>query len=248
MSEPEPPITPGLSAAQPTQSHSVDADDLQFQRAEPVGAAAGVRCVACRQPIAGSYFHAAGHTVCPVCAENIQKGQQAPPVASLAKAAIYGGGAALAGCAIYAALAIVLNLEIALIAILVGFMVGKAIRHASRGLGGRSQQILAVALTYFAITTSYFVVAVYNYVQHPKAQQEQTQQQQGSAETQAAQPSAPALIGSLLLLIAAAPFYSLGNVSGWISLVIIFFGLQRAWRLTGRTDILITGPYEAAAR
>jgi hypothetical protein len=52
----------------------------------------------------------------------------------------------------------------------------------------------------------------------------------------------------LLLLAAVAPFLSLGSgISGLISLFIIFIGLQRAWRLTGRSEILVMGPYESAA-
>lgn len=43
----------------------------------------------------------------------------------------------MAGCAIYATVAPVTGLEIGLIAILAGVMVGKAIRHAPGGLGGR---------------------------------------------------------------------------------------------------------------
>jgi hypothetical protein len=61
---------------------------------------------------------------------------------------------------LYALVAILTGLEVGLIAILVGYMVGRAVRHGSGGLGGRPQQILAVVLTYFAITTSYLPVFV----------------------------------------------------------------------------------------
>jgi hypothetical protein len=55
-----------------------------------------------------------------MCAQRIQSGQQAPPVASLGKAVLYGVGAALAGCALYALVAIVTGWEVGLVAILVG--------------------------------------------------------------------------------------------------------------------------------
>ena len=45
--------------------------------------------------------------------------------------------------------------EIALVAILVGFIVGKAVRAGSGGGGGRAYQVLAVALTYCSIVSSY---------------------------------------------------------------------------------------------
>ena len=50
-------------------------------------------------------------------------------------------------------------------------MVGNAIRHASNGLGGRPQQILAVTLTYFAISTSYIPVMIYQYWKSPAGRQ-----------------------------------------------------------------------------
>jgi hypothetical protein len=176
-------------------------------------------------------------------------------VQSLVRAAIYGAGAALAGCALYAVVAIVTGFEIGLIAIVVGIMVGKAIRHASNGLGGRPQQILAVALTYFAITTSYIPVYVYKLAQQPRPAAQASQTSNQATPSSAAEPLEPAprsvSLGTALfyifLLALAAPFLSLtSGVSALISLAIIFFGLSQAWRLTGRTDILVLGPYDVS--
>jgi hypothetical protein len=45
-----------------------------------------------------------------------------------------------------------------------------------------------------------------------------------------------------------APFLALtSGVSGIISLFIIFIGLKQAWRLTGRSEIPVMGPYQTAA-
>src|ERR1022692_1502022 len=154
--------------------------DLQFQHAEPIGDAASEgsaqTCAACKQPVGDTFYQAQSHVVCPPCAARIQAAQQAAPPLSLMRAALYGGAAALGGCAIYALVAIVLHAEIGIIAILVGWMVGKAIRHASYGRGGRPQQILAVVLTYFAITTSYIPVIVYHIAKDPPRVEQQQQQ------------------------------------------------------------------------
>jgi hypothetical protein len=162
---------------------------------------------------------------------------------------LYGSGAALAGCILYALVAIVFKIELGLIAIVVGIMVGKAIRHASKGMGGRPQQILAVVLTYFAITTSYIVVIVYNQVSNPTAVQQRAAARKAAGKApveESKPPSVGAAIMVLLLIAAAAPFLALsGGVSALISLFIIFIGLQRAWKLTGRSEILVMGPYEA---
>jgi hypothetical protein len=225
--------------------------DMQFQHAEPLAPETSAddgspRCVVCKRPTGSTYFHARGMVVCPGCAEQIRAVQQAPPAISLGRAALYGGGAALAGCLLYAAVAILLNMEIGLIAILVGYMVGRAIRHASHGRGGRAQQVLAVALTYFAITTSYIPVYVYHAVKESRAA---APRQADVAPAVAENVPVGATVVYLLMLAAVAPFLRLGSsgLSGLIGLFIIFIGLQRAWRLSGRSEIPILGPYPVEA-
>jgi hypothetical protein len=224
--------------------------DLQFEKAEFTADSAGSQqCVACKRSFSGAYYHAQGHVVCPACAERIQSGQQAPPALSLARAALYGCGAGLLGCTIYATIAILFDIEFGLIAILVGWLVGKAIRPASGGLGGRPQQILAVVITYFSITTSYIPVYISNQDKHPGVNR--AARQKGEGKTVEASPGAGKAIGvilvTIILIAAAAPFFSLASgISGILTLFIIFLGLQRAWRLTGRTDLLVMGPYDPA--
>jgi hypothetical protein len=236
--------------------HNPPPEELQFQVAEPLSSpeqTTGPLCVACKQPIGASYYHAQGQVVCPQCADRIQSGQQAPPPTSLARAFLYGAGAALAGCLLYATVSIVTGLEIGLIAIVVGVMVGKAIRHASRGLGGRPQQIMAVILTYFAITSSYIPVIIYHAAKSRSAATSTAQGQNAdltnkpSTDPEKLPMSFGRAIGFLILIAAAAPFLSLTQgISGLITLFIIFIGLQRAWRLTGRSELLVMGPYETA--
>lgn len=257
MPQPDPLISLGLN--EPRKTELPAADELQFQRAEPVSKtgepapAPTRRCVACKQPIAETYFHAQGQVVCPRCAALIQAGQQAPPAHSLLTAALYGIGAALAGCAIYATVAIVTGYEMALIAILVGYMVGKAVRQGSKG-GGRPQQVLAVCLTYFAISTSYIPVAIYRVRSHRAVASQAASEATPDTTTKAPSrlPAPRRSMGSavlvLLLFGLAAPFLMLrAGVGAILSLIIILIGLRQAWRLTGRADILITGPYEAAS-
>jgi hypothetical protein len=231
--------------------------DLQFQRAEPLPAEDpnAQRCVVCKSPIGATYFHANGQVVCPMCADRIQSGQQKPPAISLGRAALYGAGAALAGCILYAAVAILLNLEIGIVAIVVGVLVGKAVRAGSKGLGGRPQQILAVLLTYFAITTSYIPVFFHQVSKDPHIldQAKDRAAKEAAKNPDAAVEKAPkgGFMGALVILVllfAAAPLLGLaGNfASGMLSLFIIFIGLRQAWRLTGRTEVLVVGPYETA--
>jgi hypothetical protein len=148
----------------------------------------------------------------------------------------------------------VTGLELALIAIVIGYMVGTAIRKASGGLGGRPQQILAVALTYFSITTSYIPVGIYQYAKRADKQVQTAAAGSTAAEAPASsegKPSSRMSIGSavvsLFLLVLAAPFLGLSHGFGaLISLLIIFFGLQRAWQIAGRRDLVIMGPYQVS--
>ena len=222
--------------------------ELQFERAEPLPAAGiGPQCVACKQAIGKTYYHAQGMVVCELCAQRIQSGQQAPPVVSLGRAALFGAGAALAGCILYALVSILTGWEIGIVAIVVGVMVGKAVRYGSEGRGGRPQQILAVVLTYFAITTSYIPVFIYQAAKDPTVLQQAKKDAPPVAEQQEPKMSAGKAIFMLLLIAAAAPFLSLASgVSALITLFIIFIGLKQAWRITARSEILIMGPYEAA--
>jgi len=229
--------------------------NLQFEHAEPLPENAAdpnaPRCVVCKTPIGPTYFHANGQAVCPLCAQRIQSGQQKPPAISLGRAALYGLGAAAVGTILYAAVAILLNLEIGIVAIAVGIMVGKAVRAGSKGMGGRPQQILAVLLTYFSITTSYIPIYLHQLSKNPHHLEEVRRKaaENGPATVRPAPPTtkvAAALL-VLLLIAAAAPFMALASgVGALISLFIIFIGLQRAWKLTGRSDILLMGPYETA--
>src|ERR1019366_8680537 len=222
--------------------------DLQFQHAEPIAetssSAGSARvCAACKQPIGDTHYDAHGHAVCPLCAARIKTGQQAAPALSLMRAALFGGAAALGGCALYALVAIVLHAEIGIFAILVGWMVGKAIRHASYGRGGRPQQILAGVLTYFAITTSYIPVIVYHLAKDPPRVEAQ-----GAPAEARPRPNVSGLALYLLMLAAVAPFLQLtSGFGGLISLFILFMGLRYAWKLTERREIALAGPYQVEA-
>jgi hypothetical protein len=249
MPAPDEPISPAWNAPAP-HSAAPPVERLQFRRAEPIVASAAQRCAGCQGPIAESYYQASGRVVCPACAARIQQVQQHAPAFSFPRSLLFGGAAALAGCAIYAIVAIATGMEIGLIAILVGVMVGKAIRRASGGFGGRQQQILAVALTYFSIATSYIPVIMWDLAHKSKIESAQTAKSGSAANQQpdsGEQMPAGKAILYLLAIGAAAPFLSLtSGVSGLISLFIIFIGLKQAWRLTGRSEVPLMGPYATA--
>ena len=132
------------------------ADDLQFQKAEFTAAAdAASRCALCGSGIGDVYYHLGGSKICKVCAGHTQTAQEAVRGRVFGKSVLYGLGAAVVGSALYGIVLLATGAEFALLSILVGIMVGKAMMHGSGGRGGRTLQIVAVLLTYASITTGY---------------------------------------------------------------------------------------------
>ncbi|HEY7683490.1 MAG TPA: hypothetical protein VH879_12675 [Gemmatimonadales bacterium] len=132
-------------------------DSLDFHAPE---AGVGLTCAACKGPIGDQYWSTGGAAVCTRCKTAVEEGQQAAPdplsrAARFAKALTYGLGAMLAGAAVWYAVARFAHLEIGIIAILLGYLVGRAVFHGSASRGGLRYQLLAVSLTYLGIGVAY---------------------------------------------------------------------------------------------
>ncbi len=143
------------------------------------------------------------------------------------KAAGFGLAAAVAGAIVYYAVIALLNIEIGIVAILIGYMVGWAIRKATRGVGARRYQILSAGLTYFAIGLAYFPLAIH-----------------GSHG-----PDSPLLaLGATIVLAFSLPvLVTIGSMpSGLIGALIIVIGIRQAWRMTAAPDLSFHGPLKVA--
>ncbi len=215
-------------------------DSLQFQKAEFEDPRP--KCAACRKPMGSSYFQLARHNICEACAEAVEKRQARPQGPALLRGFLYGMGAAV-GCAIvYAIVTFATGMSLALLSIAVGYLVGRAVRIGAGGVGGRRCQILAVALTYFAITMSYAPVIVKEMRDSPKLKAERAKAE--SVRTKVGPVTLVAGIAAISAISLAAPFLALaGGASGIIGLIIVFLGLAQAWRLTARDRRVLTGPY-----
>lgn len=133
-----------------------DATDLQFDRAEFGGQPANPACAACQQPVVDRYFDVNGQMTCATCREAIANVLEKDPGWSAPfKALAAGLGGGFAGAILYYAVVKLTGYEIGLIAIVVGLLVGRAVRWGSGGRGGRWYQVMAVAITYVAIVSTY---------------------------------------------------------------------------------------------
>jgi hypothetical protein len=130
-------------------------------------------------------------------------------------------------------------------------MVGRGVRHATGGRGGRRFQVLAIVLTYWAVGLAYVPVVVSGVRQ---AQQRESSQPTATAAAPAVPATdAPPTIPMFLILTAAFPFalpvliVASSLPGSLISAAIIAFGMQQAWRMTAAPQIVITGPYRISA-
>lgn len=239
----------GLNEPVAAQADAPEAETLQFRKVE-MEQAGTRRCAACGQAFAGDYYQVAGADTCPACAQQRLAAQQnRGGWAEYGRAALFGFGAAIAGAGLFAIVAIAIHVRFGLLAIVVGMMVGKAVLMGSRGLRGRRYQILAVLLTYFAITTSYLPEILKGFSQ-AQAKIEAQQKANGTVVPvkPAVQITAATLVIALVFVLAMAliaPFLLLTHGTGFIGLIIIGIGLMQAWKLTAADDAAVTGPYGA---
>ena len=248
--------------------------ELQFDRVETsvtadgAPAAHGVTCAVCGRDVGDQYYHANGKPICDNCRHVVLSATVTPrSPGRLVVAALFGLGAAVAGAAIYYAVIAIANLEIGIVAILIGYMVGWAVRKGAGGRGGRRFQILAVALTYWAVGLAYAPLA------YQRMKDDKTGSSTGATATDSARAKAPAVTeressdptrtdfttitgreaavaaGAIFVLIFALPVMSvLGSMPfGLISALIIFIGMRQAWVMTAAPKLDISGPYRVGA-
>lgn len=261
------------AAAEPAK---IDFDRAEFE--EPKSE--HVECGLCKRTIHTEYWQAHGKILCAACRKTVERtSASANGGAAFGKAFLYGGGAALACGTGYAIFVAVSNFQFALVTIGIGWAVGTAIQKVTKGFGGRKYQILAVALTYFATTMSYFPGIVEGLRdmghEHPQSGSSAPGATSAPSPAPADEPAAttpdkapdgavsPARSGGMsvgfaifllvslsLGLMLAAPFLALSGasgVSGLLGLLIIFFGLRMAWRISKGVETSITGPHQVGA-
>lgn len=258
--DPHPPIQLGLN--QPPQAlpaPAAEPEEIGFDRADFSSGETRKTCAVCGKAAEPEYYQLGGRDICPACAAVKRAEREGAGALGFSRAALFGAGAALAGAALYAIISAVTGYQFSLIAIAIGWMVGRAVMTGTGGRGGRKYQILAVLLTYFAITTSFIPEMIVEL--NKTAQQQASGQPAGQLPGQAApdpaktpEPEGPITAGgyavALVLLIALScvlPFIALADgFSGIINLVIIGIGLQQAWRSTQIDDAALLGPYNTS--
>lgn len=203
-------------------------DLLQFARTD-VGPPAAVTCLQCQQPVGDVYYEAVGKTVCEPCKSRIEWHlAEGAGFVGLLKALAFGTAGGLLGAIAWYAVRALSGFEVGLIAIVVGWLVGRGVNLGTRGRGGVGFQFLAALMIYSSIALQY-VPDVWKALN-------QSQQLTGAA----------AVVGFVIAvpLAFAAPF--LGLPQNVIGLLIIGFGVYQAWRMNARPRVAFSGPFRVA--
>jgi hypothetical protein len=241
----------------------------QFGKAEYVGDPGTDRCVACSQPVLGEYYRVNGAMVCPTCTSSAQTKLPNDTHTAFVRAVLFGCGGALLGLILYSAFGIITGFVIGYISLAVGYIVGKAMMMGSKGIGGRRYQVVAMLLTYAAVSMSAIPIAI---SMQSKIRSEQKQQladeqrqlekefgqqpsngapPQSNPPVEAApvhQKSLAAILGSLALLGLASPFLELQeSFQGIIGLVILLVGIRIAWQMTAAKLPEVSGPFQTSS-
>ena len=216
-------------------------------------------CGFCNQPITTTYFEINGQVACPRCRVRIMAAwNRGSPGKRFAKALALGAVAALLGAAIYFGIEALTGYEFGLVAVVVGLLVGGAVRKGANGRGGWRYQALAMFLTYSAVVVTDSSLIARELTKDFRARAESvrasgdsstvTSSSLGALKTGHESPGWLALTIGLVVVLAlayAAPI--LIGVSSPLHLLIAGFALYEAWKLNRGVALQVTGPYQAAA-
>jgi hypothetical protein len=236
-------------------------DPLRFD--EPAPGAGTPACARCQAPITAAYYEVNGHVACSGCKSALERAPAGSGASRMLRATAFGLGGAVLGAGIYYAILAATGYEIGLVAILVGWLVGRAVQKGSNGAGGWAYQTLAVGLTYLAIVSTYVPFIFKSATEH-----DSKSTAAALAPASAAPASGPATdsvtvrpvaatldssaqqmtvgrfalgLVALVAIAAVAPF--LAGFENILGLVIIGFALFQAWKMNRRVPLAITGPY-----
>lgn len=242
----------------------------QFSTAEYAPQPGKDACKSCNQAVAGQYFRVNGALACTRCVEQLKAQLPKDSHSLFVRGLIFGVGGAILGLILYSSFTIITGIEIGYVSLAVGWLIAKAIKLGSHGIGGRRYQIAAAVFTYGAVSMAAVPVYLSQEIKKERPKTAHTQNAPAASVGGTAASSPPATPGSetapasgsedkpkmtalkaftiLGLLGLASPFLELASpINGVIGLVILLVGMNIAWRLTAGPRIEILGPFSVTA-
>src|SRR5271170_469995 len=167
----------------------------QFGTAEYPSAPGTDTCKSCKQAITGRYYRINGSLACERCTEQVKTQIPKDSHSAFVRGLAFGIGGAILGLILYSGFGILTGIVIGYISLAVGFIVGKAIRFGSGGIGGRRYQIAAGLLTYAAVSMAAVPIGISMAIKDKKIEPPARVQQSPSAPAQSGAISARPIRG-----------------------------------------------------
>jgi hypothetical protein len=238
-----------MSASTPEPSKPVPTEEPPLEQAS---------CAHCQAGIERTYFKANGSVVCPKCRTGLATPSKAGGGMRFWRALGLGALAGVVGGAIWFGVAAATGYQLGFIAIVVGLLVGGAVRKGSNARGGWGYQILAMALTYLTIAGASAPLVLQEYDKRAAGQLPPTAEDSEAPAMRAALPSVPtatpppprrkaAMPRAFVIVGAIVAGFAMPFLGGIMSIVIFGIALYEAWKINKRPQIFFDGPFALGA-
>ncbi|HJS75296.1 MAG TPA: hypothetical protein VJ921_13485 [Vicinamibacteria bacterium] len=217
---------------------------LSFDKAKFDESPSSMSCAYCGKDLYGTYYEVNSRSACEECRFSLERARdEGSPIGRGVRAVLGGAAGGVVGAGIYYAVLALTGYEIGLVAIVVGLLVGFGVRWGSGGIGGRRYQVLAAAITYMAIVSTY----VPFFVEEARKQSEAAETA-GTAEPPIELTAATVALALLAVIafVLASPF--LAGIQNVIGILIIGFALYEAWRVNAYAPFQVEGPFQIGVK
>lgn len=250
-------------------------DNMQFDQAEFTQETGSARaCQLCDKPLGDTYFKINAQIACEQCKYKLERQEnRGGEFGHILKAFLLGVPAAALGAGIYYGISALTGYEFGLVSIVIGLLVGGAVKLGSGRRGGWIYQTIAIVLTYMAIASTYLPYAIQGIAEDQNKEEAATlapEDESSSAEFESTTAENPAtqdatslpseasnaeddiesswIVGilAILALTAALPF--LAGFENIMGLIILGIGVYEAWKINKREQMIIAGPFQFGAK
>lgn len=238
-------------------------DNLQFDRVEPrPGALSGtMSCAVCGNLLPDTYYVVNGHIVCDKCRRTAEADwNRGGSAGRFGKALGLGILATIACSLLWYAVLKATDSQWGILAVVVGLVVGGAVRKGSNNRGGWRYQALAIFLTYTAIVSSYVPFII----EGMREQSAEVTKASTPDKSQLVRPVADSTVSATTasastttekigplgfvvgILVLLAVLYVTPFLTGLIGILIVGFALYEAWKLNRRAELRVSGPHQVS--
>jgi hypothetical protein len=183
-----------------------------------------IPCANCKADITTEYFLAGEHKICGGCRAGLSQVPQGAVGTALLRATGLGLAGVVGAAALWAGVVVVTNYNIGLFPIVVGLIVGLAVKRGASGHRGWMFQTLAMVLTFLSLSLAIGLIGIHGSSKDPQA------------------------MGWLLIIVLSPMLYVRLLFQDPISLIFLGIALYEAWEFNRRKELRFTGPYPVSGR